>query len=70
MTTTTKTGNLMDDIAAANLQSTVGQFLTARQMAHKPHNLSADGMTAHAMDGGVWGWSGHFNVWACVQVAR
>lgn len=59
--------DLMSDISKAEIQSTVGAYLTARQMALKAHNLSRDGMTAEARDGGVWKWSNHFNVWACVE---
>lgn len=58
---------LSTDTAKASQQSKVGEFLTAREMALKPHNLSKDGMEARAKDGGLWKWSNHFNVWACVS---
>lgn len=58
---------LYRDEAEANKPSRVGAHLTARQMALKPHNLSEDGMEAYAKDGGLWKWSTHFNVWACVS---
>lgn len=59
--------DLMSDTNKAEQRSKVGQHLTARQMALKPHNLSKDGMEAHAADGGLWKWAPHFNVWACVD---
>lgn len=58
---------LAADTTKANAPSALGQFLTARQMALKPHNLSKDGMEAHAADGGLWKWAPHFNVWACLE---
>lgn len=58
--------NLMNDMKKAEQKSVVGEFLTARQMALKPHNLSKDGMEVRAKDGGLWKWSAHFSVWACV----
>lgn len=59
--------DLMNDMSKAEQQSKVGQHLTARQMALKPHNLSKDGMEAFAKDGGHWKWSNHFRIWACVS---
>ena len=59
---------LAADTTKANAHSALGQFLTAHQMALKPHSLSKDGMEAHAKDGGHWKWSNHFSVWACVGV--
>lgn len=64
MDTTNTTAN---DEGKAAATSRVGAFLTARQMAFKAHRLSKDGMTAAAKDGGIWKWSNHFNVWACVD---
>jgi len=60
--------NPMADMNKAREQSKIGAFLTARQMALKPHGLSVDGMTASCKDGGTWKWSNHFNIWACVEV--
>ena len=61
---------LATDTAKAAALSKVGNFLTARQMALKPHDLSADGMEADTKDGALWKWSPHFNCWACVQTGR
>jgi len=61
---------LTHDIAKATEQSAMGAFLTARQMALKPHSLSKDGMDAEANDGGLWKWSTPFHVWACVATAQ
>lgn len=51
----------------ANETSKVGNWRTARDMALSSHNLSKDGMSAVTADGGLWAWSNHFNVWACVK---
>lgn len=59
--------DLATDTTKAGVKSKIGNFLTARQMALKSHNLSADGMEAHATDGGLWKWAPHFNVWVCVD---
>jgi hypothetical protein len=40
------------------------QYLSAKQMALQPHNLSRDGMSATLPSGDVYKWSNHFNVWA------
>ena len=61
---------VVEDQMKAAIPSRVGRYMTARQMALKSHWLSTDGMTANAGDGGVWKWSEHFHIWACVQGAR
>ena len=71
MTNTTDKGETVNTLAADEAKAArpdrVGDFLTARQMALKPHRLSKDGMSA-TTKAGTWGWSSHFNVWACVGV--
>lgn len=54
----TKSKALMADMQVAASASKVGQHLTAKQMALKPHNLSTDGMTASCTDGSTSGPAG------------
>jgi hypothetical protein len=61
---------IAEDNMKAAIPSRVGRFLTAYQMAMKSHWLKDAGMTAETSDGGMWKWSDHFSVWACVRGAR
>lgn len=55
-----------DEVKAAE-KSKYGSYVTARQMAFKPHSLSERAMAATTADGAVWRWSNHFNVWVCTE---